>query len=405
MLKNLNIFTALGNSHDTATGWGKVVMGVMNGMETLGVQVRVLEREGASVQNSPHSRPLPIAIERGEIQQVHRLPSVDDALAPITLVLGSPLGWGDEDWARETQVYLLTMSESDKVSAGWVTQINQKCAGVLVTCPELVEIYRRSGVRVPVWNVGMGVKMRIELSSLPHLPALNTARGGGVPNLKTLPMYSEGSHGIDRSRWLNPTYCDLTQRFIFLTYSYGDMRKGAHLAIQAFKMLFGNRPNLGPELWIKARDTSDTWLAGCMDRRIKIIEGDMPEDEWADLLAQADCFVFPSYGEGFGLPPREATLMGTPAIATGWLGLSDVHEWGIPLRVRRLVPAYFEDWGANGEGARWAEPDVVKLAQHMRWVMANPARARQIAARGREYLLRYFSWARTAEHICRVIPH
>ncbi len=375
-----------------ATGYGKVVAGTLTGFGEIGVEVNVLDYQ-VDFMATDHRRggfanpPLP-----------HRSADFSEkdepTLAPITLVIGSPLGWENAGWGA---TYLYTMSETDKVSAEWVAAINEKCAGVLVTCPELVQIYRESGVRVPVWDVGMGVNP-------PHPQSSDTA------SLSPSPLSGEGFGVRMYSHWLpSPKTCDkpLTRRgdFIYLTYSYGDLRKGAHLVIQAFKMLFGNRANPGVQLWIKARDAEDTWLAGCVDRRIHVFDGEISEDEWAYLLRKADCFVFPSFGEGFGLPPREATLMGTPAIATGWLGLSDIHQWGLPVRVKRLTPAYFDEWGANGRGARWAEPDVVHLASQMRWVMSNPAAAQAIAGRGRDYLSRYFSWARTAERICRVIPH
>ncbi len=371
-----------------ATGYGKVVAGTLAGFGEIGVEVNVLEYQ-------------PEFTACG-------VPAWSDQpdLAPITLVIGSPLGWENVGWGA---TYLYTMSESDRVSTEWVAAINEKCAGVLVTCPELVQIYRESGVRVPVWDVGMGVNSP-HPQPLSNDPTPYTGRGFNATYSTPPRQMERGAGGEVNGHWLpSPKSCDkpLTRRgdFVYLTYSYGDLRKGAHLVIQAFKMLFGNRANPGVQLWIKARDAEDTWLAGCVDRRIHVFDGEISEDEWAYLLRKADCFVFPSFGEGFGLPPREATLMGTPTIATGWLGLSDIHQWGLSVRVKRLTPAYFDEWGANGRGARWAEPDVVHLASQMRWVMSNPAPAQAIAGRGRDYLSRYFSWARTAERICRVIPH
>lgn len=391
-------FLAAAPTHP-ATGYGKMVAGTLAGLCEIGVEVNVLERQP----------------EFDVAHCAHPSWQNETDLAPITLVIGSPLGWENQGWG---DVYLYTMSESDRVSGEWAEAINEKCAGVLVTCPELVEIYRRSGVRVPVWDVGMGVvspdaqSIRLGGEEKPHewdsenAPAASES----ASFMRLFPETSATGFEPVAHRWLSsPKTCDKPLRrrgdFVYMTYSYGDLRKGAHLVVQAFKMLFGNRANPGVQLWIKARDAEDTWLAGCVDRRIHVFDGEISDDEWAYLLRKADCFVFPSFGEGFGLPPREATLMGTPAIATGWLGLSDIHQWGLPVRVKRLTPAYFDDWGANGRGARWAEPDVVHLSSQMRWVMANPAAAQAIAARGREYLLRYFSWGRTAERICRVIPH
>jgi hypothetical protein len=273
------------------------------------------------------------------------------------------------EWLRGTRVLLYTMSESDRVSPEWVETINRTCDGVLVPCPALVGVYRASGVDVPVWDVGMGVDDPCFKPVSPSPAKRERGPGGEGP-------------------------------FIFLTYSYGDMRKGAHKAIQAFKAAFGDQP--GFELWIKTRRQDANWLAGCHDRQVKVLPGDYTERQWLELLQRADCFVFPSYGEGFGLPPREATLAGTPAIATEWLGLWDVARWGLPLRVARLLPSQFDVWGANAEGSRWAEPDVEHLRELMEWVVNQPDRARRIAQAGRDYLLEHFTWEKTAERVWRV---
>jgi glycosyltransferase involved in cell wall biosynthesis len=253
------------------------------------------------------------------------------------------------------------MSESDRVSEKWVKAINKKCAGVLVPCPQLVEIYQQSGVKVPVYDVGCGVDYFVPKYNLNKAP----------------------------------------KKINFLTYSYGDMRKGAHLAIVAFKRLFGNKPKY--QLWVKSRVSKGSWLAGCKDEQIKLWSGEYTESRWFDLLQNVQGFVFPSYGEGFGLPPREAALAGTPAIATQWLGLWDVQEWGYPVRVKRMLPAQFDFWEANEQGALWAEADVDHLAEQMEWVAENPALAKEKARAGRDYLLDNFTWAKTARRIIEVI--
>ena len=269
-------------------------------------------------------------------------------------------------WLRAPHVrahrrrWLLTMSESDRVSAGWVEEINRHAAGVLVTCAGLVDVYRESGVVVPVVDVGMAV----ELDRGPDIAAAQR----------------------------NP------DKFRFLTYSYGDLRKGAELAVVAFKKLFHGNDRV--ELVIKARDNAlNTWLAAvAADPQITVVGGAQDEDAWLDLLESADCFVFPSRGEGYGLPPREATLMGVPTIATEWLGMADVAAWGLALRVKELRTAGFEIFEANAPEGRWAEPDDDHLKALMAWVYDNPIYAQQIARHGRTYLHRQ-TWAAMARRV------
>jgi glycosyltransferase involved in cell wall biosynthesis len=65
-------------------------------------------------------------------------------------------------------------------------------------------------------------------------------------------------------------------------------------------------------------------LPKVVDRRVVIINEDWLQPkvrQW--LVKQVDCYVFPSHGEGFGMPPREAMLAGCPTIVAENTGLKD----------------------------------------------------------------------------------
>ena len=75
-----------------------------------------------------------------------------------------------------------------------------------------------------------------------------------------------------------------------------------------------------------------------------------------DLYAQADAFVLPTRGEGWGLPIAEAMAMGLPSIATNFSGPSAflTAENGHPLPVAKHLP----------DGS--AEPSAADLGRAMR---------------------------------------
>ncbi|MBX3081714.1 MAG: glycosyltransferase [Anaerolineae bacterium] len=251
------------------------------------------------------------------------------------------------------------MSESTRVSDEWVADINTLYQGVMVPAPDLVRIYRESGIRVPVHYVPMGVT--------PPTAAMRRQQRG--------------------------------DRFVFLTYSLGEMRKGAELAVMAFKELFGGDPRF--ELLIKTPAERAPWHHAVQNEQISIVNGSLSEQAWAELLAEADCFVFPSRGEGFGLPPREATLVGTPAIATEWLGLWDVSEWGYPIGVQELRPAPFLG-DANHPNALWAEPNMDDLRALMTFAVEHHREALDKADCGQAYLST-FTWEAAAKGVLDVI--
>ena len=327
------------------TGYGRVELGLAKGLQGRGVRLRLWPEAGG-----------------------------------IVLVSGYAT-WLDAPHIADSRRWMMTMSETTLVSQKWVDVINKKAERVLVPCPGLVDVYQQSGVTVPVHYVPLGV----DLFTPPTPPLPIPPHPYPSPQVER----EKGEGGEqDTGNWKNG-------RFVFLTYSLGDLRKGAELVIATFLRAFGGDDNY--RLKIKARDGYNTWIAGLEHPQITVVTG--VQLSWDELLARADCFVFPSRGEGFGLPPREATLAGVPTIATRWLGMWDVDQWGYPLGYTRMRLAEFDQYEANAEGAEYVEPDAVQLQSLMEQVAADPASARMFAIRGREYLLANFTWDQTAQRI------
>jgi glycosyltransferase involved in cell wall biosynthesis len=74
-----------------------------------------------------------------------------------------------------------------------------------------------------------------------------------------------------------------------------------------------------------------------------ILTGYVPQQDLPALYSGAVCFVYPSFFEGFGLPPLEAMKCGTPVIAGNRTSLPEVvGDAGLlvdPLDVRALGSA------------------------------------------------------------------
>lgn len=322
-IEAINLYTP--NGCNSYTGYGKLELGIAREMQRAGVRINVYP----------------------------------DPYAP-TLITGFA-EWLQAPHVRHTRRWILTQSESTRVSPEWVDLLNRNAEAVFVTNEALPEIYRESGVYRPVIAVGHGVDM--------HVPA--TAPG-----------------------W------DGESRFEWLTYSYGDMRKGAEVALMAFKQLFqGDERH---HLTIKARDGAGTWIDAVKlgdDPQVTVVMGQQSEREWMQMIEKSHCFLFPSRAEGFGLPPREATLAGVPTIATQWLGMADVDCWGLPIRVADMWPAQYDSWQANAEGSLWAQPDADHLKEQMMWVYGNYEAARKKAVEGGWYIRSENRWSDVVANI------
>jgi glycosyltransferase involved in cell wall biosynthesis len=109
--------------------------------------------------------------------------------------------------------------------------------------------------------------------------------------------------------------------------------------------------------------------------RVELL-GHLPRDAMWQVLSEASALVYPSTGEGFGLPVLEAMAVGVPVV-TG------------------LVPATAELGGAAVLPIDHADP-VGSIAAALRRLRTEPGLAADLAARGRVRAAE-FSWARTAE--------
>lgn len=260
------------------------------------------------------------------------------------------------------RTWLYTMSETTRPSKEWIKSINHYCERVFVPAPALCDYYRAAGVECPVHFVPLGTDWN---------PPRYHVRRKGEP-------------------------------FVWLTYTVGDTRKGVDLAMLAFQRLFGG--DMRHRLIIKCRDNPH-WLTGLRNDQIELVNGQTTDAEWYRMLEKSHAFIFPSRGEGYGLPPREATLTGLPTIATRWLGMHDIGFWGFPVGVRCLKPAPFDaDFAeANGEGAYWSEPDTTDLDHQMQCIYNHYEDALKRALEGRAYLLGTHTWENTACQIMRYV--
>lgn len=246
----------------------------------------------------------------------------------------------------------LSMYEALSLPEGWGAHVNEKVERLIVPAEFLVEVYRREGVRVPIHVVPGGVDAE-------EFPVLCRDARRDAP-------YIFGAMG-DRSP-----------------------RKGDDVVWSAFYKAFGDDPDV--RLVVKCRRGSKALIdLSTSDRRVSIWREDTPS--LADVFAQMDCFVFPTKGEGWGLPPREAAAMGLPVICTAWSGTADCAAWAIPITTYRLHESQL-----IGQGD-WAVPDVDEVAGHMRWCYEHREEARARGLQAAAWLRQNQTWDHSAQKL------
>jgi glycosyltransferase involved in cell wall biosynthesis len=109
--------------------------------------------------------------------------------------------------------------------------------------------------------------------------------------------------------------------------------------------------------------------------------GYVNDRELRTLYEHATCFIYPSYYEGFGLPPLEAMSLGCPVIVSNTASLPEVC----------------------GEAALYCNPsDPQDIADKIRLMMNNPELRDELRKKGMQQIKRY-SWSECAYQTWKVI--
>ena len=200
--------------------------------------------------------------------------------------------------------------------------------------------------------------------------------------------------------------------FVFDAASSVDRKNPAGL-VRAFQQAFPrtrearlvikvSRPQAEPRNMAKLRQM----VAG--DPRILLVERTMSRHELLGLMDAADCYVSLHRAEGLGLTMAEAALLAKPVITTAYSGVLDFLNDKTALMVGHSMTTITHDRPPFQKGWRWADPDLVEAANHMRWVRAQPLLARQIGLRAKESVAKALDPAKQgqwiADQLHRLIP-
>ena len=248
--------------------------------------------------------------------------------------------YGLKDLPGKTKLMYLAWEESVFPDEK-VREINENLHGLMVSTTFVKQIMRRNGVTVPIKVV------------------LNSIDDGILGNKEEYPL-------------------DTKKSFKFLHISTAKPRKGVDILLEAYYSEFSGDDDVtliiksfpGPENIVND-------LIGKLNKEydnppevLHINSPDLTEAQIAWLTDSADVSVYPTRGEGFGLPIAESMYLKTPVICTGYSGHLDFIDensgWLIPFEVKPAIESE-----ATNIGAHWAEPDAKSLAKEMRNLFEN----------------------------------
>jgi glycosyltransferase involved in cell wall biosynthesis len=206
----------------------------------------------------------------------HRVP-FQDKNCKLEIFFSQPDYW---EWSNQMGYHIgYTPWESTELPDGWLEQMNY-----------VDEVWTPSEL-IKRWYTAAGVK-----------------------NVCVYP------HGID-PEW-TPKRRNVYSKMRFLHMGEPAPRKGGQMALDAFRVAFGNNDDV--ELTIKAhrlnnvRIKQNERIIGQIEElnNVKLVTQELPQDHLIGFVKQYHVMVYPSWGEGFGLIPFQALATGMPTICT-----------------------------------------------------------------------------------------
>ena len=125
-------------------------------------------------------------------------------------------------------------------------------------------------------------------------------------------------------------------------------------------------------------------------------------EEMKDLYYSAHLFVFPTLGEGWGLPLGEAMATGCPCVASGFTGCKDFFDESVGFTLKHR---YISDTLTNYDGlvVPIPVPDSRDFLQQVVNVIANYQEAKKRAKRASNRMHEKFTWANAGKRLYDLI--
>lgn len=159
-----------------------------------------------------------------------------------------------------------------------------------------------------------------------------------------------------------------------------------------------------------AAGLKDIMEEAARDPRINVLVSDAHPNEIRDLYGSHDCLIWPSKGEGVGLPPLEAMATGMELVCADNSGMSDYLDksHAYPIKTSHTESAHghnlFTDEyvRAYGQVGEWWVPDEEHGIKQLRKCFDNWADGKGLGAKGAAYVREHHTLAHSARDIIRV---
>jgi glycosyltransferase involved in cell wall biosynthesis len=240
------------------------------------------------------------------------------------------------------------------------------------------------------------------------LEDLNRADSIIVPSVNSLHTFRKAGyvgkiyvcqHGLDTDEFTyKERVVDPNKAVRFLWVGAPNARKGYDLAVKSFFNAF-HGTSAKVELYLKSTAFGHGGDFQYLEKYSAVIDTrKLPREELVQLYHNSDVFLFPSRGEGAGLPPLEAMATGLPVIAPAYSAMRDYMNWEIAYPCTyTMIPV---EYGCETQSANADLEDLVKLC---RMVHSNLPSAWEKGKKAAKFVRENFSLDAMGERLLHII--
>jgi len=189
------------------------------------------------------------------------------------------------------------------------------------------------------------------------------------------------------------------EKFQFLWVGAPGFRKGYDLMLKAWLQTFVEKGINNVELIIKSTVRSGNEYERDLPKfQAKIDVRKLSREELCKLYHKSHVFLFPSRGEGQGLPPLEAMSTGLPVLGPAWSGMKDYMDkrHSYPIKYNLVDMDY-------GCVTRMADIDIEDAGMIMMKVYKNYPQALSKGRKASKFVREHFSLDSMGERALEII--